>query len=79
MSADVQVPDDAGALRRVNLWSKRQRETFLRRGELHLSQVVDEEVEFGGDAAETRLNQPGGGGGGGVIFNIRVYILKLFV
>lgn len=57
VSADVEVPDEAIALRRVNSGGKRQRGTILRRGELHLSQIVDEEVEFGGDAAETGLDQ----------------------
>lgn len=60
MTADVQAPDDAVALRRVNSGSKRQRGTLLRRGKLHLGQVVNEEVEFGGNAAQTGLNQPVG-------------------
>lgn len=58
VSADVEVSDEAVALRRVNSGSKRQRGTILRGGELHLSQIVDEEVEFGGDAAQTGLDQP---------------------
>ena len=58
VSADVQVPDEAVALRCVDSGSERQRGTILRRGKLHLSQIVDEEVEFGGNAAETRLDQP---------------------
>lgn len=60
VSADVEVPDETVALRRVNAGSKRQRGMIVRRGELHLSQIVDEEVEFGGDAAQTGLDQPVG-------------------
>lgn len=58
--ADEEVPDEAITLGRVNAGGEWQRGPIVRRGELHLSQVVDEEVEFGGDAAQTGLDQPVG-------------------
>lgn len=60
VSADVQVLDDAVALCRVEPGGERQRGALLRRGELHLGQIVDEEVQFGGNAAQTGLDQPAG-------------------
>lgn len=58
VSADVKAPYEAVALHCVNPGSKRQRGPILRRGELHLGQIVDKEVQFGGDAAQTGLDQP---------------------
>lgn len=58
MSADVQVPDEAIALQSVNSGSERERGPILRRGKLHLGQIVDEEVEFCGNTAQTGLDQP---------------------
>lgn len=58
VSTDVQVPDEAITFQSVNPGSERQCWPFLRRGELHLGQIVDEEVEFGGDASQTGLDQP---------------------
>lgn len=58
MSADVEAPDEAVALHRVNSGSERQHGPILRRRKLHLSQIVDEEVQFGGDTAQTGLYQP---------------------
>lgn len=58
VSADVQVADEVVAPRRVDTGSKRQRGPIVRRAELHLSQIVDEEVQLGGHAAQTGLDQP---------------------
>jgi len=61
VSADVEVPNEAVAPHRVDSGSEGQHGTVLGRGKFHLSQIVDEEVQFGGDAAQTGLNQPAGG------------------
>lgn len=56
MAANVQVSDEAVALDRVDSGGKGQCGSLLRGCELHLGQIVDEEVEFGGDATQTRLD-----------------------
>lgn len=58
VSADVQVSDESVALGRVDSGSEGQSGPVLRRRELHLGQIVYEEVQFGGNTAETGLDQP---------------------
>ena len=47
----------------VDTRRKGQHGPLLRRGELHLGQVVDEEVELGGHTSKTGLYQSGGASG----------------
>jgi len=63
VAAQVKVPDEPVAPRRVDPRGEAQRGPVLSRGELHLGQVVDEEVQLGGHAAQTGLYQPGERGG----------------
>jgi len=58
---DGGVDDAALLLQGVRLWGERQDGLVVGRqaGEAELGEVVDEEVELGGDAAQTGLYQPG--------------------
>lgn len=58
VTAHKQAAYEAVAFQRVDSRCKRQNGSLVRRGELHLGKVVDEEVEFGGHAAQTGLDQP---------------------
>ena len=46
VSAHIQAPDEAIALGRVDSGGEGQRGSVLAGRKLHLSQIVDEEVEF---------------------------------
>lgn len=59
VAAHKQGANGAIAFQCVDSRRKGQNGSLLRRGELHLGKVVDEEVEFGGHAAQTGLDQPG--------------------
>lgn len=58
VSADVEAPNEATAPRCVHSGSKGQCGPLLCRCKLHLRQVVEEEVEFSRNAAQTGFNQP---------------------
>lgn len=58
MLADVEAADGAVASGRVHPWGEGERRSVVGTSELHLGQVVDEEVELGGYAAQTGLDQP---------------------
>ena len=61
VAAHVEVADEPVALQGVDPRGEGQHGPLLRGGELHLGQVVDEEIELGGYAAQTGFDQPGGG------------------
>ena len=54
--ADEQAADGAVALQGVYARGEREHGPLLGRGELHLRQVVDEEVQLGGHAAQAGLD-----------------------
>lgn len=58
MSAEKNITDAASALQGVCSGCKGKGQPVIRTCELHLSQVMDEEVEFCGYAAQAGLNQP---------------------
>lgn len=58
MAAEEDVADPAGCLDGVGAGGEGEGRAGIRACELHLRQVVDEEVELGGHAAQARLDQP---------------------
>lgn len=58
MAAEEDITDPAGRLDGVCARGKGEGWAGIRARELHLRQVVDEEVELGGHAAQAGLDQP---------------------
>lgn len=58
VAAEEDVADPAGRFEGVRAGGEGQRGPGVRARELHLRQVVDEEVELGGHAAQAGLDQP---------------------
>jgi len=59
VATHVEVADEPGGLHGVHPGGEGEHGPLLRRRKLHLGQVVDEEVQLGGHAAQAGLDQPG--------------------